>query len=196
MILLKLELTRHELRTLLQLTTLSLRRIDRPISDLHAREFLFLLLAGTRPHLAEILSRLGQHHVLLRVAQRSIVLSFVPRRFRSQLLLIPQQSLLCLLLSGASQRLLRGNDVRRDRIPFGVLRRAWHSLDLRGTLAVDATGPLGQALSCRAVDGGVHDRRLTKLATSILVAGIVSAALLLVLVFVMVVEKGAVDLVR
>ena len=113
------------------------------------------------------MSRLGQNHVLLRIAQRSIVLSFVPRRLTAKLLLIPQQSLLlCLLLGGASQRLFRGNDVRRDRISLRVLRRTRHSLDLRGTLAVDATRPLGQALCRRAVHSAVHHGRLPQLATT------------------------------
>ena len=141
---------------------MSLRGIHRPIGDLHAREFLFLLLARTRSHLTEVLSRLGQNHVLLRIAQRGIVLSFVPRRLTAKLLLIPQQPLLlCLLLRRASQRLLRSNDVRRNRIPLRVLRRTRHRLDLRGTLAVDATRSLGEALCRGAVHGGVHDGRLS-----------------------------------
>ena len=74
-----------------------LRCIDSPISDLHTWQFFFLLFARTGPHFTKVLRRFRQDNVLLRVAKR-IILSLVPRCLATKLVLISEQSLLCLFL--------------------------------------------------------------------------------------------------
>ena len=66
-----------------------------------------------------------------------------------KLVLIPKQSLLALLLSRVSKRLLCSNDIRSNRVTFSILCRTWHGLDFLPTLRVDSLSfvqPLGRAL--------------------------------------------------